>query len=494
MRKVLLLVLMLAVVVGTQYRIVREHEDVTVNHLTLAGNPVDRYGAVGEPRGTVLVAHGFAGSKELMKPWGYALARQGFHTFIFDQPGHGYQTGPLPEWRRMEGNPLGQNLQAMVAELVRSGQAEPGKVALVGHSMGGATVVAAGLVDPAVAATVAVSAAYTEPLPADLPANLLSMVAERDPAFIRAAAVGLEPQSATRKTVHVARRNHLTILYDAEVIDQAAAWIHKAFGSQQPGSVGAVAPWGWILAALAGGLGAVLAAAWLLAPPELRSGGRPAPLGFFTGLVTLAVAALSAVLAAVYVRTPWLGLAVVDYLLPYFAVASVPLFLLRRLWPGDFRFNLTQGADSVPVAVLRGVGIGLAYLGAVVPILHMNLAHQMITLPRLMPMLLFGLVLWLYFVQEEGLKRAVVSRRGPIPGLLLGLVGKLLVVGTWLGAVALPNPPTFLTLTIPVTLVILLVLELIGAVLQAMRYSSATAATLNAMVLAWVVAVTFPLM
>lgn len=493
MRKIFLLVLMLAVVVGTQYMIARDRSDVIVTHEQLAGNPVDRYAAVGSPRGTVLVAHGFAASKELMQHWGYALARQGFHTYVFDQPGHGEQTSPLPSWRQLADNPLGENLRAMVAELIRAGRVEPGKIALVGHSMGGATVVAAGLEEPAVVATVAVSAAYLDALPADMPVNLLSLVAERDPASIRAVAARLAPQSETRKTVDVADKNHLSILYDQEVIEQAVAWIHRALGTQQPGPVGPVAPWGWILAALAGGLGAILAVAQLMKPREVRTSGRQQSMGFFTGLVVLSVAALSAVLATVYLRIPWVGVGVLDYLLPYFLVAAGVLLLLRSLWPRDFAFPLTQGADTLSSGVLRGLGVALAYLGAMVPVIHTNLTHYMPTAPRILALLVTALVLWAYFVQEEGLKRAVVNQWGSLSGLLLGLIGKLVIIGTWLGATALPNPPTFLTLTIPVTLVVLVVLELLAALLGRMNYSSASMATLSAVVLAWAIATTFPL-
>lgn len=494
MRKVFLLVLMLAVVIGMQYVIGRVHADVVVSREQVAGNPTDRYAAVGKAQGTVVVAHGFAASKELMQYWGYALARQGFDTYLYDQPGHGEQVGTLPAWRGLENNALGENLRAIVAELIQTGRARPGNIALVGHSMGGATVVATGLVEAAVAATVAVSPAYSDSLPADKPVNLLSLVAERDPASIRMAAAQLAPQSESRKRVDVADKNHVTILYDADVIDQASAWIHTAFGTKQPGPVGPVAPWGYIVAALAGGLGALLAVASLLAPPEVRTRTRSGSLGFFTGAVTLAVAALSAVLAAVYLRTPWLGVAVIDYLLPYFGVAAVLLYVLRIVWPRDFSFTLTQGADSVAAAVMRGTGIGLAYLGAVVPVIHMNLAYHLLTVPRILPTLLFAVVLWLYFVQEEGLKRAVIGRWGPLSGLVLGLMGKLIVVATWLGASALPNPPVFLALTIPVTLVVLLMLELLAALLNLMRFSSATTATLNAIVLAWACGVSFPLM
>lgn len=493
MRKIFLLVVTLAVVVGTQYMIARDRADVVVTREHLADNPVDRYAAVGGAQGTVIVAHGFAASKELLQHWGYALARQGFDTYVFDQPGHGEQTTPLPSWRRLAENPLGENVRAMVAELIRTGRAQSGKIALVGHSMGGASVVSAGLDEPAVGATVAISAAYSDALPADRPVNLLSIVAERDPASIRAAAAALTPQSETRKTVDVAQKNHLTILYDQEVLGQAVAWIHRSLGTKQSGPVGPIVPWNWILAALLGGLGAVLAVAALLMPREVRTGGRQQGMGFFTGLVVLSVASLSAVLATVYLRTPWIGVAVMDYLLPYFTVAAAVLWILRQLWPRDFAVPLVQGTDTLSSAILRGFGIALAYLGAVVPVIHMNLTHHMPAAPRIVPLLLSALILWGYFVQEEGLKRAVVSQWGAFAGLILGLATKLIIIGTWLGATALPNAPTFLTMTIPVTLVVLVVLEVLATILGRMNYSSASTATLSALVLAWAMATTFPL-
>ena len=43
----------------------------------------------------VLIAHGFAGSQQLMQPIATTLARNGFVAIPFDFPGHGRNTSPM---------------------------------------------------------------------------------------------------------------------------------------------------------------------------------------------------------------------------------------------------------------------------------------------------------------------------------------------------------------------------------------------------------------
>lgn len=492
MRRAWLVALMLAVVLGSQWMIARTQSDVRVEHETLAGSPTLHFRAVGEPQGAVLVVHGFAGSKEMMQYWGYALARQGFDAYLLDQPGHGEQEGPLAEWHRLSGNALGENLRQAVIELIEEGRAEPGKVALVGHSMGGAAVLSAALAEPAVGATVAISPAHREQFPADRPVNLLVLVAERDPDSIRGMAGSLTPAQG-RQVMTIAGRNHLTILYDYGVMEVAAEWLHQSLGTSARGPVEPRFPAGWIAAALAGGLGAVLAAASMLRPAAGRGGRQQVRLGFATTLAAVAVALLTAVLAVVYVRLPYMSIAVLDYLVPYFLVAGVVLLLMRLLWPREFAAPLVQGNEGPVGALLRGLAVALVFLGAVAPVIHLNLTGHLPNWPRVLPMTLAFLVFLGYFAQEEALKRVVGAQSSTWAGLALGLVTKLLVVATWLGAVVLPNPPVFLNLTLPVTVPLLVVLEVIGLALARMRFSSLSIAMFHAVVLAWVTGATFPL-
>jgi len=50
---------------------------------------------VRQPAPVVLIAHGFAGSQQLMQPLAQTLARNGFVAITFDFPGHGRNTAPM---------------------------------------------------------------------------------------------------------------------------------------------------------------------------------------------------------------------------------------------------------------------------------------------------------------------------------------------------------------------------------------------------------------
>jgi len=510
-RKWLVMALLLAVVIGSQYMGWRQRSDVSVTQEQVAGTPVRTYAPAGASRGVVIVAHGFAGNKELMGPWGYYLARQGFTTYVVDQPGHGASARPLPKWQGTEQTPLGDNLRALIDQLVTGGRAEAGRIALVGHSMGGTTVTQAALADARVRATVTLSSAYRQTLPADRPANLFSIAAENDPTFMVQAVKDLAAQAGggtgelgvyygdykagtARASDVIAGRNHITILYDTHVMRQTALWIGYSFGDK-PEPAAVAFGWSWTLVALAGAMLVVVTLGTILAPREGRwtSSGPPARVGLVTAIVTVAVAAFSAVLACVYLRIPWPRVAVLDYLLPYFLVMTVVLLVLRLFWPREFGFPLGNSQGSAVLSFLRGGVLFLGFLGAAGPIIHMNVSNFLPTSVRVAAMVPVAVVFWLYFVQEEGLKRAVASGISGWAGALVGVIGKGVVVLTWFGAAALPNPQSFLPLIAPVMLGVLLGLEFFSYLFARWRYPATATATFAALLLAWVALVTFPL-
>lgn len=484
MRKVLLLAIMLAGVVAAQYMSWRQNADIQVIHERIAENPVDLYMPPANPAGVVIVAHGFAANKTLMRQWGFFLARQGFNVYLYDQPGHGEQQMSLPISRStLADNPLGKNLRAITDQLLRDGRAQPGKIALIGHSMGSATVVSAALQDERLAPTVAISFGMTE-VPADRPANLLLIAAERDtPAVTR------RVSSSGRPVQVVEGRNHITVIFDQDVMRLTARRIHEGFGSAGPGVAPPAGNWLWVGLAMAGAIGLVLAVGYLLAPGDSPAGASPTPVVALTALATTAVAAFSAVLAGAFVRIPGLGLAVADYLVVYFLVMATVLAALRWVWPREFAFSLAPEAEPFFVSLLRGIGLFLGYAGGVGVVIHMNLSYFIPGLPRLGPFAALFVVLWVFFLQEEAMKRGM----NKWVAAFIGLVSRGIILATWLGAAALPNPPFFLPITIPVAGTLLVGLELIGLALRHWRFSPGSVATFQALVLAWSMAATFPL-
>lgn len=511
MRRILPLLLLAAVVAASQFLIWREHADVTVTRETLAGNPVDRYEAVGESRGTVIVAHGFAGSREVMQPWGYAMARRGFDTYVLDQPGHGDSDRPLPPWQSADDTGLGENLIAVIDELVAAGRAEPGKIALIGHSMGGAAVTQAAMEDSRIGATVTISSAYLGEIWASRPVNLLSLAAQWDPDWVleilqNTAAQASDGQGevgvqygtfsagTARQADVVPGQNHISILYDPTVIARAALWIQESLGTGEVVAE-ALPPFSpWLLLAVAAGIAGTLFTGVLVAgekPAAYRLAGPQ--LGMGISAIALAVAAMAATLVTVFLRFSWLHVALMDFLVPYFLVMAAVLAVLRVLWPADFGFSLTQ-EQSLVGGIGRGLAIFAVYLLLMGTILHLNFTQYLVRPTRLLPTLLMAVALWLYLLQEEGLKRAARAASGRWAWPALGVASKAILLATWLGASLLPNPPLMFPMALPLAGMLMLVLEAASWLFGRLYLPPATAATFAALVVAWSVGSLFPIL
>jgi pimeloyl-ACP methyl ester carboxylesterase len=89
----------------------------------------------------VLVAHGFAGSKQLMLGYGHVLAHAGYAVMLWDFDGHGANPAPLGGF---DGTSLQTNLQVALRALVDQPEVDATRLALLGHSMGGSAVLSAG--------------------------------------------------------------------------------------------------------------------------------------------------------------------------------------------------------------------------------------------------------------------------------------------------------------------------------------------------------------
>jgi dienelactone hydrolase len=100
----------------------------------------------------VLIAHGYAGSKQLMLGYAYTLAHAGYAVMLWDFDSHAANTRPLGK------NSLQQNLNVAYTVLVEQPEVDKSRLATLGHSMGSGAVMSAAInqVDR-YAATIAVS-------------------------------------------------------------------------------------------------------------------------------------------------------------------------------------------------------------------------------------------------------------------------------------------------------------------------------------------------
>ena len=249
----------------------------------------------------VVIAHGFAGSKQLMYGFGNALARAGYGVMLFDFDGHGSSGGRLSQGQ----STLQRNLAAAREALAAQPEIDPVRLALLGHSMGSGAVMSAAIdASQLYQATVAVSptgAAVT----ADRPRNLLLMAGSLEPQFLGnardllAAAGGANDDLSGgrgRALVEMPRVEHITILFSRASHQAALDWLDRTFVRPQS----TVAPdrrLVWFGVHLAGWLLLAVAAGPLLAGGErVEAAGRAPwrwlglPLGAAVAAVTLFLA------------------------------------------------------------------------------------------------------------------------------------------------------------------------------------------------------------
>ncbi len=304
-RRLALIAIALILILASWWQVTAPARGLTVRRLTQDGMPL-LY--LAPPRAervpAVLIAHGFAGSKQLMLGYGYVLAQAGYAALLWDFGGHGANGGPLAR------TGLQADVDRAYATLVAQPEVDPGRVAIVGHSMGSGAAMAAGIRDAnRYAATVAISPTGAEVTPL-APRNLLLQAGSWEGRFV-ANATGLLQAAGgpgedfaagrARQLIVIPNAEHISILFRNESHRAVLDWVNRAFGQQR------TTPYVdrrilWYLLHLAGWLLVILAAGPTIRP---KAAAALPPLGW----------------------RPWLGLALAAL------ASSLALGLLNRVTP-----------------------------------------------------------------------------------------------------------------------------------------------------------------
>jgi pimeloyl-ACP methyl ester carboxylesterase len=182
----------------------------------------------------VLVAHGFAGSKQVMLGYGYTLAHAGYAVMLWDFDGHAANPAPLD---RAAG--LQRNVDAALAVLLEQPEVDAARLALVGHSMGSGVAMNAGITAPErYAAVVAISPTGAE-VTAEAPRNLLLQAGSWEGRFVAnaesllAAAGGPGADLAggrARQLTVIPNVEHMSILFSPVSHRATLDWLNGTFG------------------------------------------------------------------------------------------------------------------------------------------------------------------------------------------------------------------------------------------------------------------------
>lgn len=298
----------------------------------------------------VIIAHGFAGSRQLMEAYSLTLAQAGYVAIAYDSEGHGRNPRPMSgDVAKVDGTTA-----LLIAELGRVTEAAlalpyvDGRVALLGHSMASDIIVRRALADERVAATVAISM-FSRAVTPDRPRDLLVITGAwegflrdealralrlAEPSAVEGQTVGDAAAGTGRRAVVAPSVEHVGVLYSATALREARDWLDAAFGRTSTGPVAATG--GAIVLLLAG----IVGLAWPLArllPATTVAARSPDRTTFL--IAALAPAVLTPVVLAPF-DTRFLPVLVADYL-------AVHL--------------LVYGALALGVLAWRGVGV--AWLG-----------------------------------------------------------------------------------------------------------------------------------
>ena len=463
---------------------------------------------------TVVIAHGFAGSQQLMQPFAITLARNGYVAVTFDFLGHGRNPEPMRGDITKDAG-ITDALLAELGDVAAVAQSLPqsdGRLAVLGHSMASDIVVKFAQANPDVSATVAVSV-FSKTVTATSPRNLLVIVGALEPKVLQDEAlriVGLAAKGdagpsqtygrfetgTARRMVEARGVEHIGVLYSRDSLNETLDWLNGVFDRIGGGFVDSRGKW---LALLFAG---IIALAWPLSHllPAIRVRSRRKGMAWGPLLLAATGPAVLTPLILWKLPTDFLSILLGDYLALHFLVYGVltalALMWLRRrqraalamhaaLHASPKRLEMTYrlwrniAAGAVAVAAFNIVAFGVpidTYLFSFLPIPErwpLIAAIACGTLP--------------YFIADETLT-AVANRHG---GYALTKVCFLIS----LALAILLNPPKlfFLAIIVPAILLLFVAFGIVSRVSLRATGHPLPGAIGNAALFAWAIAVTFPM-
>ncbi|MEM1303216.1 MAG: alpha/beta fold hydrolase, partial [Pseudomonadota bacterium] len=231
---------------------------VAITSVQVGQTPVSVYTPVGDTGPTIVISHGFAGSRQIMSAYALHLAQAGYRVVSFDYEGHGTHTVPMSgDVTSVEGTTrrlVNQTLSILswAAQTDTSGQ----PVGQLGHSMATDVIIrAAGEAGQPAGPIVALSA-FSGAVTATEPANLLMIAGEWEARlrefgvdavqmFQSEASEGdlIETPSLRRQATIAPKVEHVGILYSQTAQSRALDWFNTFYQRNQTVPPLTIGPW-----------------------------------------------------------------------------------------------------------------------------------------------------------------------------------------------------------------------------------------------------------
>lgn len=469
---------------------------------TIEGTPATVFRLEGAAPGpAVVIAHGFAGSQQLMRPFARRLARAGYVAVTFDFAGHGRNPAPLfGSITRTDGA-----TRTLVSEIGRVAAfargVGDGRLAVLGHSMACDIIVRYSQADPMVAATIAISM-FSPAVADDTPRNLLIIVGDWEPGLKRealrvtAAAAAPAPASAGvtygdlaagtgRRVVFAPMVEHVGVLYAQAGLDEAAAWLDATFARPPLPSAGDGG--GLALMLLVAG---VVALAWPVSTLLPRLADPPAGAGLGWRRLWIAVVAPMIItpLMLAIVPTRFLPILVGDYLAAhFFAYGLVTLAVLAAIDRGR-ALALIAIPDPRRFAIAALAASAFFFIGFAWPFDAQFTSFALIP-ARIMLVAALIVGTLSFFLAVEWATRGAGAARGAY-----ALAKTAFLVSLAIAVVLDFQRLFFLLIIVPVILVFFLVFGLFSRWCDKATGDPRVGATASAIAFGWSVGVTFPML
>ena len=500
--KVIIVLLAASLVVTALWKLSTADEGITVTPLMIGDIPATTYQAAdGGKAPTVVIAHGFAGSQQLMRSFALTFATNGYTAVTFDFTGHGRNTRSLIGDHESIGGATRNLIDDLARVVAIARPMGDGRLAVLGHSMASDIVVRFAQSDPDVAAVIAVSM-YSAAITPTSPRNLLLIAGDWENVVKREAlrAVGLStaPQQAqpgitygdfaagtARRAAFSPNSEHVGVLFSEKTMQEALSWLDNTFGVERQGELQTEGLGLWILTLFGG----VVVLGWPLSMLLPRISMPPAGAGLnwrrmWPGLV---IPMIVTPLILRLIPTHFLPVLVADYLavhfLVYGAITMIWLLLVRRGGDGGPKFFSWAGFVTALIATSGYTFIAIiwpldSYVTSFVPVG---------TRPVIIAVLLVGTLF--YFLSDEWLTRGQRAARGAY------VVSKLTLLVSLALAVALdPHRLFFLAIISPVILLFLLVYGVLSRWIYDSTGYPLVGGVASALAFAWAIGVTFPLL
>jgi dienelactone hydrolase len=499
---------LLLVQLGAQQKGDPPHQDITLDGglpLTLyVPGDVDRDfqalpdpAPVGRRPPVIVLAHGFGADRATMSSLARSFTAAGYAVAAFDFRGHGTNANRFGE----AGSDLRGDLDRVVDWVGTVPYVDPGRLIVMGHSMGAGAVLDFATVDQRPDVVVPISGAAPVDGP-QTPKNVLFILASGDPSGIHDETEHMYERLDARPGVKVSRTvvpdvDHATILWSGVAVERIVTWMDGALGIERDepatrsdnrlGTTGL-----YLLCALVI-LRAIGAAAGRMVPQQAAAPVGPAGGGFAVLTVALFV---TMPLLAVVTPASFIPLEVADAQASQMFLAGA-LVLAAGAWARQSGATWLKPAWLGGERTIRGDvrGVLLVAVGAFLAIYLVlvpfgGVYHRLIPTPtRVLAGAAMAVLIFPFWLVVERLTR----RGGSGLASLFGVGAKLLLLVVSLIGTAMGILPGVMQVLVPILALVFVLIELFANGVYAKSRNIALIATTETLILAWVAASTLPI-